>query len=133
MMSVYGKRCLRPGCTDRVTFEVGFSPCFPHRWPLNGPVQYSDTQLYNQLRYYAYLFDGEAALRCSRGAEHEGWCFYPGVTHPDADVSPEQVRALTVEQAEFLSTLNHTVKRFLNENARCWVDMESLFSVVKIS
>jgi len=23
MMSVYGKRCLRPGCTGRVTFEVG--------------------------------------------------------------------------------------------------------------
>ena len=22
MMSVYGKRCLRPGCTGRVTFEV---------------------------------------------------------------------------------------------------------------
>jgi hypothetical protein len=23
MMSVYGKRCLKPGCTGRVTFEVG--------------------------------------------------------------------------------------------------------------
>lgn len=23
MMSVYGKRCLRHGCTGRVTFEVG--------------------------------------------------------------------------------------------------------------
>jgi hypothetical protein len=25
MMSVYGKRCLRPGCTGRVTFEVGLA------------------------------------------------------------------------------------------------------------
>jgi len=98
MMSVYGKRCLRQGCTGRVSFE------------------YSDIQLYNQLRYYAYLFDGEAAVRCSRGAEHE-----------------DQVRALTSKHAECLATLNHTVKRFLNENARRWVDMESLFSFMKIS
>ena len=26
MMSVYGKRCLQPGCTGRVTFEVGLYP-----------------------------------------------------------------------------------------------------------
>jgi len=26
MMSVYGKRCLRPECTGRVTFEVGPHP-----------------------------------------------------------------------------------------------------------
>lgn len=25
MMGVYGKRCLRPGCTGRVTFEVGLA------------------------------------------------------------------------------------------------------------
>ena len=46
-------------------------------WSLSGLLQYSDTQLYNQLRYYAYLFDGEAALRCSRGAKHEGLPIYP--------------------------------------------------------
>lgn len=28
MMSVYGKRCLRTGCTGRVSFEVGFGYCF---------------------------------------------------------------------------------------------------------
>jgi len=97
MMSVYGRRCLRPGCSGRVAFE------------------YSDIQLYNQLRYYAYLFDGEAALRCSRGAEHE-----------------EKVKALAGIHAEFLSTLNHTVQRFLDENARRWVNMQSLFSFMKI-
>lgn len=95
---MYGKRCLRLGCTGRVTFE------------------YSDTKLYNQLRYYAYLFDGEAALRCSRGAEHE-----------------EQVKAVAAKNAEFLSAMNHTVKRFLDENGRRWVDMQSLFSFMKTS
>ena len=29
MMSVYGKRCLRPGCTGRVTFEVGLAGVVP--------------------------------------------------------------------------------------------------------
>jgi len=78
MMSVYGKRCLQPGCTGRVAFEVGPGPSIRGRL-LSEPFQYSDTQLYNQLRYYAYLFDGEAAFRCSRGAD-EGLCFYPGET-----------------------------------------------------
>jgi DNA polymerase alpha subunit A len=100
---------------------------------INGPFQYSDTQLYNQLRYYAYLFDGEAALRCSRGAEHEGRCLCPGVTHTNADTSIDQVMALAGKHAEFLSTLNQTVKRFLDENARRWVDMQSLFSFMKIA
>lgn len=48
-------------------------------------------------------------------------------------MNTEIVRALTGKQAEFLSTLNHTVKRFLDENARRWVDMQSLFSFMKIS
>ena len=45
----------------------------------------------------------------------------------------DQVRALTGKHAEFLSGLNRTVKRFLDESARRWVDMQSLFSFTKIS
>ena len=100
---------------------------------LDGPLQYSDIQLYNQLRFYAYLFDGEAAVRCSRGAEHEGWSLYISITLCNVNTSTDQVRALTSKHAEFLATLNQTVKRFLNENARRWVDMQSLFSFMKIS
>ena len=100
---------------------------------LDGLFQYSDIQLYNQLRYYAYLFDGEAAVRCSRGADHEGWCLYISMTPCNVNASTEQVRALTSKHAEFLATLNHRVKRFLDENARRWVDMQSLFSFMKIS
>ena len=102
-------------------------------WSLSGSLQYSNTQLYNQLRCYAYLFDGEAALRRSRGAEHEGLSVYPGKTHFDAHTIVDQVKALTSKHAEFLSALNHTVKRFLDNNARHWVGMQSLFSFMKIS
>ena len=48
-------------------------------------------------------------------------------------MNTDRVKALTDKHAEFLSTLNHTVKRFLDENARRWVDMQSLFSFMKIS
>jgi len=48
-------------------------------------------------------------------------------------MNTDRVKALIDKHAEFLSTLNHTVKRFLDENARRWVDMQSLFSFMKIS
>jgi hypothetical protein len=51
----------------------------------------------------------------------------------DANPSTDEVRALATKHAEFLSALNRTVKRFLDENARRWVDMQSLFSFMKIS
>lgn len=50
----------------------------------------------------------------------------------DAETDTDQVSALTGIHAEFLSTLNRTVNRFLDENARRWVDMQSLFSFMKI-
>lgn len=51
----------------------------------------------------------------------------------NVDASIDQVRALAGKHAELLSALNHTVKRFLDENARRWVDMQHLFSFMKIS
>lgn len=44
-----------------------------------------------------------------------------------------EVSAVTGKNAELLSILNHTAMRFLDENARRWVDMQSLFSFMKIS
>ena len=102
-------------------------------WSLSGSLQYSDTQLYNQLRCYAYLFDGEAALRRSRGAEHEGLSVYPSKMHFDAHTIVDQVKALTSRHAGFLSALGRALERFLDENARRWVDMRSLLSFMKIS
>jgi DNA polymerase alpha subunit A len=72
MMSVYGKRCLKPGCLGRVTFEVSRvalhsrTSCLFHR------LQYSDAQLHNQLRFYSYLFDGAKAMKNALGSLHHG-------------------------------------------------------------
>ncbi|KAF8964941.1 hypothetical protein BDZ97DRAFT_1918642 [Flammula alnicola] len=52
MMGVYGRRCLRSGCKGKVTFE------------------YSDTPLYNQLRYFVSLFGVQKALAASRPERH---------------------------------------------------------------
>ncbi|KAB5589762.1 DNA polymerase II [Ceratobasidium theobromae] len=54
-MSVYGKRCLNPACAAK------------------GPVtyEYSDLKLYNQLLYYASLFDGQKAVANATGTSRE--------------------------------------------------------------
>ena len=55
-MGVYGRRCVRAGCRGTALFE------------------YSDAELYNQLRYLAMLFDPEKAKRAAIGSVHFGTC-----------------------------------------------------------
>ncbi|KAI0321598.1 hypothetical protein OF83DRAFT_251189 [Amylostereum chailletii] len=90
MMSVYGRRCLMQDCRGRVALE------------------YTDAQLYNQLRYYAYLFDASKAG------------------------TSEFATGLVLTQRDLLRRLTQTVEKYLEVNGRRWVDMGSLFSFMKI-
>ncbi|EKM50078.1 uncharacterized protein PHACADRAFT_213841 [Phanerochaete carnosa HHB-10118-sp] len=97
MMGVYGRRCLRPACKGIVAFE------------------YSDAQMYNQLRYYAHVFDVEKALKgaVSRRAV-------------------EELEGIRVTQAELLDAVQGTVDKYLAQCGRRWVDLGALFSVIRI-
>ncbi|KAF9266691.1 DNA polymerase alpha catalytic subunit [Marasmius fiardii PR-910] len=97
MMGVYGRRCLRPGCTAAVTFE------------------YSDEKLYNQLRYYAYLFDGERAIKNASGSD-----------------SLEVVTALVKTHSGFLTAMSGCVEKYLEQCGRRWVELSSVFSFMKV-
>jgi len=97
-MGVYGKRCLKPGCRGRVTFE------------------YSDTMLYNQLRYYKYLFDREKAIKVSTGMFHA-----------------EEVLAVVGQQATMLGALSDIAEKYLRQCGRRWIDLTSVFSVLKLT
>lgn len=74
MMGVYGRRCLRPSCQGTVTFEVSVLVCEGGRvrTDRSPQTQYTDAQLYDQLRYYAYLFDVEAAKKATKGTKKAG-------------------------------------------------------------
>ncbi|KAI0796194.1 hypothetical protein C8Q75DRAFT_863184 [Abortiporus biennis] len=96
-MGVYGRRCLRPGCRGTVTFE------------------YSDALLYNQLRYFSYLFDVEKALKAAAGPQ-----------------KTEDIKALAKVQAVFLQTMTASVEKYLNQCGRRWVELGQLFSFMKI-
>ncbi|KAJ2926264.1 hypothetical protein H1R20_g10824, partial [Candolleomyces eurysporus] len=100
MMGVYGKRCLRApqGCRGQVTFE------------------YSDTQLYNQLRYFKYLFDGEKAMKGAKGSSSE-----------------EEVIAVVGKNASHLKTLSECAEKHLEHCGRRWVDLQAIFSVLKLT
>lgn len=96
MMGVYGRRCLRQGCRGTVAFE------------------YSDAQLYTQLRFYSSLFDAEKALKTSTGSRLD------------------EVRALAGAQAEFLQGMSDTVEKYLDQCGRRWVNLTNLFSFMKV-
>ncbi|KAI0077749.1 DNA polymerase alpha catalytic subunit [Panus rudis PR-1116 ss-1] len=96
-MGVYGRRCLRQGCRGTVKFE------------------YSDAQLYNQLKYFSYLFNAETAKKAAAGPRRL-----------------DEVKALVDVQAEFLVVMTDTVERYLDQCGRRWVELGQLFSFMKI-
>ncbi|KAF9469285.1 DNA polymerase alpha catalytic subunit [Collybia nuda] len=96
MMGVYGRRCLRPGCRGVVSFE------------------YSDTELYNQLRYFSSLFDGTKAIKSSK----EG-------------TDREALEALVGFNTELLQILTACVGKYLDQCGRRWVNFNTLFSFMK--
>ncbi|KIJ65181.1 hypothetical protein HYDPIDRAFT_27902 [Hydnomerulius pinastri MD-312] len=96
-MGVYGRRCVRPGCRGNARFE------------------YSDVELYNQLRYYSTLFDAEKAKKAALGGAHH-----------------EEVKNLTITNQVFLQAMTDTVDKYINQCGRRWIDLGALFSAMKI-
>ncbi|KAJ6624905.1 DNA polymerase alpha catalytic subunit [Mycena sp. CBHHK59/15] len=97
MMGVWGRRCLQNGCRGKVAFE------------------YSDARLYNQLRYYSSLFNGEKAAKAAIGS-----------TQTDA------VLAIISSNTGFLQAMTACVERYLDQSARRWVELSSLFSFMVV-
>ncbi|KAJ7574363.1 hypothetical protein C8J56DRAFT_839134 [Mycena floridula] len=97
MMGVYGRRCLHKGCHGTVAFE------------------YTDAQLYTQLRYFSYLFDMEKAVKASTGTQYQ-----------------EAVSVLAQQNADFLNSMSGCVEKYLNYCGRRWVEMSNIFSFMKL-
>ncbi|KAJ4470185.1 DNA polymerase family B-domain-containing protein [Lentinula aciculospora] len=97
MMGVYGRTCLRPGCSNKVAFE------------------YSDEKMYTQLRYYAYLFDGERAVKNAAGT-----------------AELDQVGASVARHSELMRHMSSCAKKYLDEYAWRWVDLNHLFGTLKL-
>lgn len=75
MLSVVGRRCLKPDCRGRMHNEVGGRAVEA----LNGWMtesltqsQYSDSRLYNQMLYFMSLFDTEKARMKTLGTPRGG-------------------------------------------------------------
>ena len=99
-MSVYGHRCLGPrgraeGCPGRITYE------------------YSEKQLYNQLLYYASLWDADKA-KTAASKETNG-------------EKRESLMALVEFNRTRFATLKGVVDGYLKKCGRQWVEMDGLF------
>ncbi|KAJ7634179.1 DNA polymerase family B-domain-containing protein [Mycena polygramma] len=96
-MGVWGRRCLQRGCRGKVVFE------------------YSDARLYNQLRFYASLFNADKAAKSVVGS-----------TNTDA------VSAVIANNLGFLHAMGACVERHLDQSARRWVELSSIFSFMNL-
>ncbi|KAJ7708740.1 DNA polymerase alpha catalytic subunit [Mycena rosella] len=96
-MGVWGRRCLKQGCKGKVTFE------------------YSDAQLYNQLRFYASLFNAEKAVKATVGSAHT-----------------DAVNAVISNNLGLLQAMTACVERYLDQSARRWVELSTIFSFMKV-
>ncbi|PPQ85267.1 hypothetical protein CVT25_010040 [Psilocybe cyanescens] len=110
MMGVYGRRCLRTECKGHVTFEVLLSLFCVTKIMAN----YSDTQLYNQLRFFASLFDTQKALDSARPENRSN------------------LVAIIAKNQVLLRTLAECVEKHLNNCGRRWIDLGAIFSSMKL-
>lgn len=98
-------------------------------------LQYSDAALYNQLRYYSYLFSAEKALKGAAGPAALGKLAthapFEWTSHAHGAI-PDEIQALVNVQAEFLHTMTKAVDKYLEQCGRRWVELGSLFSFMKV-
>lgn len=100
-MSVYGHRCLGPngraeGCLGRMSYE------------------YSEKKLYNQLLYFAALFDVEKAKNKARSDKEYG-------------EQKDRVIVLAEANKERFEGIKSVVDGYLKKCGRQWVEMDTLF------
>lgn len=108
-MSVYGTRCLGPkglarDCLGRMRYEVG------------------EREIYNQLVYFASLWDVEKAKAKAGGASGSGG---------DESVTPEareKIVALAEHNRVRFGTVKAVADKYLDKCGRQWVAMDTLFA-----
>lgn len=104
-ISVFGKRCLREGCTGVMSYR------------------YTDKKLYNQLLYFESLFDCEKNKKqVLRPLYHEGEPDYPR-----EKLSESTILALVEQNRELFSINRGVVEKYLDNCGRRYVDMGSIF------
>ena len=71
--------------------------------------------MFNQLRYYAHIFDVEKAITVAPGPKER-----------------EELQGILATQGELLDAARTTVEKYLSQCGWCWVDLTSLFSSIRI-
>ncbi len=112
-MSVYGHRCLGPrglghGCLGKMHYE------------------YTEKMMYNQLLYFASLWDVEKAKLKAKGQDRGELGVIDGGDFELTDIA-ERVMALAEHNRARFGTLKVVVEKYLDKCGRQWVAMDSLF------
>ena len=71
--------------------------------------------MYNQLRYYAHVFDVEKAIAVAPVPE-----------------AREELQGILATQGELLDAARRTVEKYLAQCGRCQVDLTAIFSSIHI-
>lgn len=112
-LSVYGTRCMGPqglatGCLGRMRYE------------------YSERDIYNQLVYFASLWDvDKARAKAQSGATGVGGEGNAGAL---SAAEQERIKALAEHNRSRFSTVKGVVDKYLDKCGRQWVAMDTLFS-----
>lgn len=106
-MSVYGRKCLSGHCDGMMRYKYG------------------DQELYRQLMYFWTIFDVEKSKSNSLKQ-----IYSVGVSKPDP-LTPSQVLILAEQNKEFFAVCQGVVDKYLNNSARRFVDMGSIFGLIQ--
>jgi len=114
-MGVYGRRCIRPGCRGTARFE------------------YSDVDLYNQLRFFRSLFDSEKAKNAAIGSPKYS-AFSPLCLASFFNVFADDFNGMVDNSIcrGFLGGMAGVVDRYFEQSGRRWVDLGALFGGMQL-
>jgi DNA polymerase alpha subunit A len=82
--------------------------------------------LYNQLRFYASLFDWDKASKISKFNIYISRCIRD--THPITEETAE----LAIMNRVFMNDMQQSLEKYLDQSGRRWVELGNLFSFLKI-
>ena len=94
--------------------------------------KFSDLELCNQLRYFAFLFDGEKAIVSSKKSRNNGTCYDVWTMCILIRSLIEAVTAIVAYNKGLLEDLTGCVEKYLDQCGRRWVNLKTLFSFMKV-
>jgi DNA polymerase alpha subunit A len=88
--------------------------------------------MYNQLRYYSFLFNAEKAIKAASTSNLGEYLGNISISWMTNSRTTDEITAVTFANGEFLRIMTNTVEKYMDQCGRRWVELSNIFSFMKM-